>query len=271
MSGSTNPKGNNNPSAWELIEGTSPAQSTTRTIDIESQIIDFDEIDEPDKDENYLDDIESTEEVQPENFDEVLELTEYHDGMLATNNNKDYIIAEYNDIDSIALSKKYNIIAKSFVTKVTKFILDFSNLDLTEEHKKYIKQVGQLQLSHLADLMELTDVNKQMLNNIIRRVNATQAEDYAIINSYNNLVNQHLKLTKELENKYRSIPTILKRMIADVRCDQELGEGLGNSDDDGIVTSEFGETQFNNSKQMLKQIVEKQKQKLDEKNKQTEE
>ena len=104
----------------------------------------------------------------------------------------------------------------------------------------------------------MVDVNKQMLNNIIARVNASQAEDYSIINSYNNLVNQHLKLIKELQNTYRAIPNVIKKMKADVVCNQEL-ENSENTANEEIITSEFGETQFNNGKQLYRSLVDKYK------------
>ena len=98
-----------------------------------------------------------------------------------------------------------------------------------------------------------------MMKNIIERVNVTQAEDYAIVNSYNNLVNQHLKLLKELSNHYKAIPATIKKMRNDVIQEDRLNSD--NSDDvSGVVTENFGETQFNNQKQLLKAILEKRNQ-----------
>ena len=48
-------------------------------------------------------------------------------------------------------------------------------------------------------------------------------------------------------------------MRADVMTNQELGEGENHEDE--VMTSEFGETQFNNSKQLLKSILEKKEKK----------
>lgn len=186
-----------------------------------------------------------------ENFDEVLQLTQYDGGAgLATNTP---VYAEYTDIDLPAVQQKHQNTAKSFVDKITKFILDFKDVELSTEHKAYLKAAAKLQIDNLQDLLELVDINKQMLQNIIRRVNATQAEDYAIIAAYNNLSNQHLKLLKELQNTYKAIPTVLKKMRADVITNQELGE----PDTDEVVTENYGTTQFNNSKQLLRQILDK--------------
>lgn len=188
-------------------------------------------------------------------FSEVLHLTQYNDSMLPESKN-DFVIAEYDNIKVVELEKQHSLTAQKFVGKITKFVLEFNDVILTEDHKNYIKQVSKLQLQHLSDLLYLTDVNKKMLNNIIARVNATQAEDYAILNSYNNLANQHLKLIKELQNTYKSIPSVLKKMKADILCNQELE---GNLDDDEVVTSDYGETQYNNQKQLLRNLIEKKK------------
>ena len=263
--GGENKKGYNNPNDWEKIEKKDGAN--TRIIDLDAQIIDAEEIENVEDLNNFRDgdDITSQDNISDlndnEGFNEVIELTQYDDKNLPANNEK-LFVAEYKDINTVELSKKHTEDAKSFVNKITKFILDFNDVALSEDHKKYLKQVGNLQLQHLGDLLYLVDVNKQMLNNIIARVNATQAEDYSIINSYNNLANQHLKLIKELQNTYRSIPNVLKKMKADVLCNQELSEG--NNENEGgqeVITSEFGSSQFNTSKQLLKSMIEKRNQK----------
>ena len=189
-----------------------------------------------------------------ENFSDVLSLTEYTDGSLAPST--DFVVAEYDKIDIVSIDKNQQQVAKRFVSKITKFILDFNDVKLTKDHEAYIKQVGQLQLSNLADLLTLVEVNKQMIGNIVARVNAVQAEDYAIINAYNNLINQHLKLVKEASNLYKSIPNVMKKMRADVLSNQELE---ASNENDELITEEYGSKQFNNSKQMLKQILEKHK------------
>jgi hypothetical protein len=252
--GNENKKGYNNPNDWEKIESKNPA---TKIIDVTEDFTGI--IDENSDNPLNGGEFEETENFEhEENFTEVLELTQYDDKNLPANNDK-FFVAEYNDVQVVELEKKHKQAAKSFVNRITKFILDFNDVTLSVEHEKYIKQVGALQLQHLEDLLYLVDVNKQMLNNIIARVNATQAEDYAIINSYNNLANQHLKLIKELQNTYKSIPNVLKKMKADVLCNQELSDD-GNPEDE-VITSEFGESQFNNSKQMLRAMIEKRNQK----------
>lgn len=201
--------------------------------------------------ENFIDEQSSS-----ENFDDVLQLTEYTGGGLMTNEHTDFVIAEYDKIDVINIDKTQQQTAKKFVSKITKFILDFNDVKLTKAHEDYIKQVGQLQLANLADLLTLVEVNKQMISNIVARVNAVQAEDYAIINAYNNLINQHIKLIKEASNLYKSIPNVMKKMRADVLSNQELESANEN---DELITEEYGNKQFNNSKQMLRSILEKRK------------
>jgi hypothetical protein len=246
-------KGYNNESEWDKIQTdnlkTYHMSENTNVIDLDD-VLEFTNTIE----ENFLEETQ-TEEIQNEDFSEVLQLTQYNDGMLVESKT-DFVVAEYTDIDVVILEKTHQLAAKKFVSRITKFVLEFNDVVLTEDHKNYIKQVSQLQLQHLSDLLYLTDVNKRMLNNIIARVNATQSEDYAIINSYNNLANQHLKLIKEQQNLYKSIPSVLKKMKADILCNQELE---GNSENDEVITSEYGETQYNNSKQLLHSILEKRK------------
>ena len=237
-----NPKGNNNPNDWEKIESGSNKTviiNTEETIIDEVETVDAEQVDE-DEDSIFN-----------ENFDEVLELTQYTDNMLPSKSSNQQlgVIAEYEDVK---VTKNHEINAKNFVNKITKFILDFKDVELSEQHKKYIKHVGQLQTSHLQDLLELTDINKQMLNNIVARVNATQAEDYAIITTYNNLVNQHLKLIKELSNTYKQIPGIIKKMRAEVITNQELEPGQDNLP----INENVGVTQYNSQKTLLKDLVE---------------
>jgi hypothetical protein len=187
--------------------------------------------------------------------DEVLKLTEF-DGNLETNSGVS-IIAEYRDIDIVSVDKKHEIQAKNFVTKITKFILDFKDLEMTPQHESYLKEVAKLELSNLVDMMSLVDVNKQMLNNMVRRVNSVQAEDYAMIATYNNLVNLQIKLVKELQNSYRQLPSVLKKMRAEVVCNQELPERTIDGSDDEPITEQFGTLQFNNTKQLLKTLRDK--------------
>ncbi len=244
-------KGYNNEQAWEDIQ-----KQNLKTHVVQESEINYDEPETDSVDVKFFE----TEEVS-EDFSDVLQLTQYNDSLIRESDTS-MVVAEYTDIDVILLEKKHQLDAKKFVARITKFVLEFNDVALTEEHKNYIKSVGNLQLQHLSDLLYLTDVNKKMLNNIIARVNATQAEDYAIINSYNNLANQHLKLIKELSNTYKTIPSVLKKMKADILCNQQLEEGDVNEE---VITSEFGETQYNNQKQLLRNILEANRKKQEEK------
>ena len=91
-------------------------------------------------------------------------------------------------------------------------------------NQKYLKNVGDLELTTLKDLLTITEYNKQMINNIVFRINSVQAEDYAMIQSYTSLVNNHMRLMKDLQIKYKAIPGVIKRMKAEILCNQELGK-----------------------------------------------
>ena len=240
-----NSKGNNNPDAWEQIEQTSKAT----VINTEKSIIDLEDS------ESVSDDYELLDENSDENYDEVLSLTEYTGGSIVPGSeHTDFVVAEYNNIDTVNINKAQEQLAKNFVGKVTKFILEFNDVQLSKDHQSYIKQVGQLQLNELKDMLYLMTINRQMIDNIVARVNMTQAEDYAIINSYNNLINQHIKLTREVQSIYKNIPSVMKKLRADILSNQELE---GDSETDEVITEDYGETQFNSSKQLLKSILAK--------------
>lgn len=187
------------------------------------------------------------------NFDEVLQLTEYTetDSLAASNT---YIAAEYTNIDVGEANINHQKIAKNLVQKITKFIFDFNDVQLTEDHKRYVKAIADLQVNHLADLLSLTAINKQMLDNMVRRVNAVQAEDYAMIAVYNQLANQHLKFHKELQSTYKNIPVLIKKMRMDVMDTENLLEKPSEE----VITEDYGTLQFNNTKDMLKDMRDKQ-------------
>ena len=212
-----------------------------------SEEIDFEEVDDVlNENEDFLE-----EHIDNENYDEVLALTEYDGGGLLSESNA--VVAEYDNIDIIKIELRHKNEAKSFVQKITKFVTNFNDADLTDEHIKYLKQVGAFQLEHLSDLLSLVTINKQMINNIVRRVNSVQAEDFAMIATYNSLLNQHLKLMKELQNTYKAIPGVLKKMKTEVICNQELLDGENSNE---VISDKYGETQFNDQKQLLKKLKE---------------
>ena len=78
--------------------------------------------------------------------------------------------------------------------------------ELSQEHKEYMEAVAEIQMSSLSDLLYLCAINKQMINNVVNRINATMVEDYAIIQSYTSLVKQHMMLIKDLMTHFKSIP-----------------------------------------------------------------
>lgn len=153
--------------------------------------------------------------------DEILSLTEY---VNPESNNSLSVIAEYNDINVVNIDKKSKKTAQDLVRKITKFIIEFDDVELTKEHESYISDVGSLEISSLQDILTITEYNKQMINNIVLRINSVQAEDYAMIQSYTSLVNNQMRLMKDLQSKYKAIPSVIKRMKAEILCNQELGK-----------------------------------------------
>ena len=252
-----NKKGYNNQKDWEQFYNEPNTQHIAENVldtEIEEvkddNIFEVEEVTDED-DENILD------QNDKEDFGEVLSLTEYMGGGTVRDVSQDFVVAEYNKIDTQNIDKQTQLVAKKFVSKITKFILEFNDVQLDDAHKNYIKQVGALQLSNLQDLLTLIEINKQMISNIVARVNATQAEDYTIINSYNNLLNQHLKLIKEVTTMYKSIPSVMKKMRADILSNQELENQ--NNENEELITENYGEKQFNNSKQLLRTILNNRK------------
>ena len=163
-------------------------------------------------------------------------------------------ISEFNSIDIDSVLREYSLKARNFVDSINKFVIDFNDDGLTEEHRQYLESVAELQTNDLIDLLALVDVNKKMILNIVNQVNAVRFEDLMLINSYNSLITQHIKLIKELQTLYRSIPSTMKKMLADVRCDQQLVDGGVGAE---VMTEDFGVTQFNNQKQLLQSLIDK--------------
>ena len=168
--------------------------------------------------------------------------------------------SEYKDIDTALLTSKQEAEARSFVSKVENFIVRLSEQTsdsaLNDSLRDYIQHVGTLQFHSLSDLMSLVSINKMMLENVVARINASQAEDYAIIQTYSNLVNQHIKLSRELSTIYKSIPSTIKKMVQEVTNEQNTE--LDDSVQRAIITQDYGETQFNSSKELLKTLREQQ-------------
>ena len=190
-----------------------------------------------------------------DDYSEVIQLTEFNDPINSSSRFPG-TIAEYKEIDHIQVNKKHEATARTFVSNIAKFVIELDDDKLAEDHKAYLETVAELEISSLTDMLYLVDINKQMISNIVDRINATMVEDYAILASYNSFVNQHVKLIRELSNTYKNIPSVLKRMKTDVITDQVL---TGGNDNKNIITSEFGDHQFNSQKQLLKTILENHK------------
>ena len=88
------------------------------------------------------------------------------------------------------------------------------------------------------------------------------AEDYAAIQTYNSLVTQHMKLMKDLQQRYRSIPQVMKRMKVDVEVDQDLP--TSGDEVNEVITEDYGDTQFNSDRELMT-ILEKDRNKTDNK------
>lgn len=201
-------------------------------------------------------------ELNDEDFSEVISLTEY-DGNLTPQrtSSSELVIANYESINTTQIQQAYQTQAKSIISKIIKFLIEAPDVDLNKEQKKYMMEIGKLQISQLADMISLLDINKRMLANIIERVNATMAEDYAAINLYNTLLNQHIKLHREVYTHYKSIPSSMKKMRDDIiiRADD-------NNDNMDNMNEQTEQNQFNNQKQLIKSIHEKRKKDIDEEN-----
>lgn len=191
-------------------------------------------------------------------YDEVIQLTEYNGGGDVNNQyNMDFgSIAPYEKIELGSLSDKYQEISKKFVDKVKSFVIGMNDAELTKEHKEYMEAVAEIEMSSLSDLLYLCAINKNMINNVVNKLDAVQIEDYALLNSYNSLVNQHMKLIKEMMIQFKSIPGIMKRMKTEVITDQLLPEG---QDSTNLPTSESfmnaQENEFSNRKEMLRKLA----------------
>nr|DAO84243.1 MAG TPA: hypothetical protein [Caudoviricetes sp.] len=215
-----------------------------------SEYTEYEEITLSDDNSSYS---KSLIENNDDDFGEVLQLTAYDGGGLSdlSATSTDFnVVAQYDKIDIVKTDKTHQAFAKKYVQKINKLITEFDDLDLSEEHAQYVKDVAQLQLENLADMLSLVDINRQMLNNIVHRINAVQAEDYAMISTYTSLMNQHMRLVKELQNTYKNIPQVLKKMRTEVITKPELME---NND---VITEDYGTTQFNNQKMLLKKLRE---------------
>lgn len=209
-------------------------------------------------DENRNDDIIIPDEIETLS-DEVLQLVPYETGTTTSELSQSmgyFGSSEYNDIDTSLISSKQESEARAFVSKVEQFVVrlneQLNDSQLSDDLQEYIKQVGMLQYQNLSDIMTLVTINKQMINNIVARINASQAEDYAIIQSYSGLVTQHIKLSRELSTIYKSIPSTVKKMVQEITGDQqtELDGGVSSA----IITQNYGETQFNSTKELLKTL-----------------
>lgn len=224
----TRPKGYDNDKLWQDNVETK-TKTVINPVDEEafySQIDDDTEHDDI-EDSNSEDDIFPTESYQAE----ILQLTPFVPGAKSEIGSTESgtgitLNAEYTNIAVVELQQQHQLKAKQLVDGIVKFIKGFKDVELTQQHKEYLDIIAEFQMTHLSHLLYIVDVNKQMLDNMVHRINMVQAEDYAMLNTYNNLANQHIKLMKELSNTYKNIPANIKKMRTEVMCNQELGSDM---------------------------------------------
>ena len=178
-------------------------------------------IDQINKSESFIQADFVQEEDTLDDYSDTLQLVEY---VNPESNNSLAVVAEYDNIDIINVEKKTKKQAQDLVTKITQFVIEFNDIELSDNHIKYIKEVGKLELGGLQDILTLVEFNKGMIANMVRRINSVQADDYAMIASYTQLINQQMRLMKDLQVRYKAIPGVIKKMRAEVLCNQELGE-----------------------------------------------
>lgn len=185
------------------------------------QDIEEDLIDQISRSENAIKVDFVQQEETMDDYAETLQLVEY---VNPESNNQIAIVAEYDNINIVNVEKRTKKQAQELVNKITKFVIEFNDVELSEEHITYINHVGTLELNGLQDILTLVEFNKGMIANMVRRINSVQADDYAMIASYTQLINQQMRLIKDLQIRYKAIPAVIKKMRAEILCNQELGE-----------------------------------------------
>ena len=186
------------------------------------------------------------------NFEEVLELTNYTDSELSGKADT-FVVAEYDNINIVETTVNQQKIAKKFVQETKRLIKSYTNDNIiSKEANNYLDSIANLQVTQLGDLLSMVSINKQMLDNMVRRVNSVQAEDYALVQTYTNLLQQHLKLHRELQISYSAIPGLMKKMLMDINTDL-LDD---NTPKTPIISEKYGVSQFNDSKELLKKLKE---------------
>jgi hypothetical protein len=163
-----------------------------------------------------------------------------------------YTVAKYDSIKVVEIERKAITEAKAFVQKVTAFVTTSGDDSLKAEHIDYLKQVSKFKIQNLSDLLRIAKINSMMINNIVERINSTVAEDYAMVASYNNLITLHMKLIREIQNLYTSIPSQMRKMKAEMLAKQEVSETASLEP----FSTNLGETHFNNQKQLLARLAE---------------
>lgn len=260
MSGENkNPKGYNNHAAWDKVESKSPETKNLGSIDEESiyaRLIDESE-DIGDGDVTIEDEIPF---MDCENFDDdIIKLSPFSRDISDNNQPNDVpvgLVAEYHEIEVVEIQQRHLLKAREFVGKISKFVKEFKDIELSDQQKSYLDNVCEFQITQLSELMYIVEVNKKLLDNMIYRINLVQAEDYVMLNTYNSLVNQHIKLFKELNSTYKNVPMVLKKMRTEIMCDQELiGDGDKSPITDGITQAKNGK----NLHEMLTKRLEQKK------------
>lgn len=165
-----------------------------------------------------------------------------------------YNDAEYNQVEPLKITEKQTKLANKFVTDITKFITKLGDVDLNEQHKNYIKVVGNLKISNLTELLTMREMNKSIMVNLVNSINSTNGEDIMVIQSYNSLLNTQMKLIKETDQFINAVPTDIKKLRNDVLTQEQL-EKMDSVDDSLLDVT--NQNVHNNTKQLLMQIKAK--------------
>lgn len=196
-----------------------------------------------------------------DNFEEVVQLTEYlpENGQTGMTPQRYagasmQVVAEYTPVDLTEIDEKSQKQAKTLVNKIKEYIIKYSPTELDQAKQDYLNAVAELEISGLADMIQLCMMNKVMISNLVNKVNDTFGEDFAAIQSYTNLVNLHMKLMKDLQVRYKNIPTLMKRMKTDIETEQVLSDEDPVSND--VISDKYGETQFNSGRELYNKLTE---------------
>lgn len=185
-----------------------------------------DEVDAVDFSEHLYDDVDDA---------EVLNLSSYDGNSNVPASGGDWgVSAEYHTVNVVETTKRSKVLAKDFVSKVSKILMKLDETK-TPEMTSYMKTFSEINVNKISDLAFMVDSNRQLIENVIHRINSTNGEDFVTFKLYSELVNTHLKLQKELQLSYNELPSMFKRAKAEMLTDEQQ---FGMSADSNILVDE---------------------------------